>query len=803
MSRSVAVRFTMEGAMKVSSLLGLAVVVPFATLRAAETGDFDGDGRLTLADLVQRLEEFPAAEGSLDRFMEYPEYARELGLGYQPMSAAGLTYYEVLRRSVPNPLPHWVRIFEEPAVKEALPLDERVSLSMEAAIAPGGASDEVEITIRLSTTTRLRALLIFLENEERVLRVPPYEILWSWDVIPLVPSVLLGDLRVEVPATAPLVTNGRYTIHRGLFDPDRVAEDRTFTEPGEYRITVPIRLPKGTSAGTYATRILATSQILLDDWTPVAPRIGPPSTVTVQRDVTAGWDEGIPPLEVDPDSKQVLGKIQFRLANHNGDAPADGEPVLMAAPGETVRVRVQMRTEVPLNTVDFRIEWRSDHLRCLEYGEKAAEVLFTNPEDDQLYPYHRIAGTFIGFHCEKGWVLPPNHKAMFLLDDKYGARQLEYFKPLGEWRDVTEVQLHVSGCAVAGEEIPITFLQYSAGNLNSHPGPSFRPYRNYVVADRTADWSYDVDYQEGFLRINSEPWRCPDDWIPDPGVRIALGIVSASPGQTVEVPILASSETPPDLLQLGIESDPPEAVVTSVWVPVKSRLTGTTGRMEVARAAYANSKECDESLTCAYGVPASLGLVGNIPPHTKLEDRFAAITIQPRAGEPPFNQEALPDYPGTALVEIGRLRVAIAPNFAGTEIHLKNATVPITHLFAVRNHETGGMRAGDLFPAKEFREGVIRIIGPGRDFLRGDANLDRAADVSDAIAVLGYLFLGGGVLACEDTADADDNGEIEITDAIFLLGALFLGNGVVPAPFPDCGPDPQLDGLDCKETNCE
>ena len=53
-----------------------------------------------------------------------------------------------------------------------------------------------------------------------------------------------------------------------------------------------------------------------------------------------------------------------------------------------------------------------------------------------------------------------------------------------------------------------------------------------------------------------------------------------------------------------------------------------------------------------------------------------------------------------------------------------------------------------------------------------------------------------------DGADTDDNGILDITDPILLLGTLFLGYGPLPAPFPDCGHDGTLDGLDCTRWAC-
>jgi hypothetical protein len=70
----------------------------------------------------------------------------------------------------------------------------------------------------------------------------------------------------------------------------------------------------------------------------------------------------------------------------------------------------------------------------------------------------------------------------------------------------------------------------------------------------------------------------------------------------------------------------------------------------------------------------------------------------------------------------------------------------------------------------------------GGTFHRGDADDNGQLQLTDAIRILGVLFLGQGVITCTDAADADDNGSLQLTDAIRVLGVLFLGQGTIPAP---------------------
>ena len=91
-------------------------------------------------------------------------------------------------------------------------------------------------------------------------------------------------------------------------------------------------------------------------------------------------------------------------------------------------------------------------------------------------------------------------------------------------------------------------------------------------------------------------------------------------------------------------------------------------------------------------------------------------------------------------------------------------------------------------------------------FVRGDANADAQIDVTDAIFVLNYLFVGGKKPPCMDAADINDSGGAapDISDPVYLLSFLFLGGPAPPLPggksqfsFKDCGADPTADAMGC------
>ena len=96
-----------------------------------------------------------------------------------------------------------------------------------------------------------------------------------------------------------------------------------------------------------------------------------------------------------------------------------------------------------------------------------------------------------------------------------------------------------------------------------------------------------------------------------------------------------------------------------------------------------------------------------------------------------------------------------------------------------------------------------------RLFRRGDVNVDVSVDIADPVCLLVRLF-GGQVdfcgrheVACLEAADANNDGAIDLSDAVHLLGSLFLDVGPLPPPADACGEDPDPRGteadLGCRE----
>ena len=60
--------------------------------------------------------------------------------------------------------------------------------------------------------------------------------------------------------------------------------------------------------------------------------------------------------------------------------------------------------------------------------------------------------------------------------------------------------------------------------------------------------------------------------------------------------------------------------------------------------------------------------------------------------------------------------------------------------------------------------------------VQGEANGDGTIDVSDAVFILGFLFLGNSEPSCLAALDANADDAVDLSDAVMILGNLFLGN---------------------------
>jgi hypothetical protein len=95
------------------------------------------------------------------------------------------------------------------------------------------------------------------------------------------------------------------------------------------------------------------------------------------------------------------------------------------------------------------------------------------------------------------------------------------------------------------------------------------------------------------------------------------------------------------------------------------------------------------------------------------------------------------------------------------------------------------------------------LVIEGELILRADVDGSTIVDMTDAVKLQEFLFLGGYTPPCEDASDANDDGWVDTTDVIHLLDYLFLGNKVIPSPGAlECGEDLTPDDLTCNTPVC-
>ena len=91
---------------------------------------------------------------------------------------------------------------------------------------------------------------------------------------------------------------------------------------------------------------------------------------------------------------------------------------------------------------------------------------------------------------------------------------------------------------------------------------------------------------------------------------------------------------------------------------------------------------------------------------------------------------------------------------------------------------------------------VVGIV-PGVVFRRGDVRVDGRVNLQDVVAIVETLFGDAIATTCLAAADTNGDGQLAVTDAVRLLGFIFLGEKPPAPPSTACGLDPTVDGLGC------
>ncbi len=253
---------------------------------------------------------------------------------------------------------------------------------------------------------------------------------------------------------------------------------------------------------------------------------------------------------------------------------------------------------------------------------------------------------------------------------------------------------------------------------------------------------------------------------------IRIGDVKAAPGQEVAIPVYLTSANPVEALQLVLAYDP---------------------------------EILDFQNTGGYFQGTIFeSLIPEDPDHNP---EFHTVIDRPEQGYLIFQMigsltSDCCEIPPGAETLVAKLVARVSEDAtAGTVVSLDLTNgpdgegVPPLNL---KNELTYRGTAGFISVLPRTVSGRMGIVDDIVFFSRGDANDDGEVDISDAIFILDFLFLGGKPPDCEDAADVDDSGTIELTDVVVLLNSLFLTSVRIAPPFPNKGSDFTLDSLRCE-----
>jgi len=85
-----------------------------------------------------------------------------------------------------------------------------------------------------------------------------------------------------------------------------------------------------------------------------------------------------------------------------------------------------------------------------------------------------------------------------------------------------------------------------------------------------------------------------------------------------------------------------------------------------------------------------------------------------------------------------------------------------------------------------FSHGQITVTCPTCDWIVGDANYDSALNVSDAVWIINYVFVGGGApMPVLQAGDANCDLSVNVSDAVWIINYVFTGGPPPPCTCED------------------
>ncbi|MBD3218803.1 MAG: hypothetical protein GF310_11030 [candidate division Zixibacteria bacterium] len=95
------------------------------------------------------------------------------------------------------------------------------------------------------------------------------------------------------------------------------------------------------------------------------------------------------------------------------------------------------------------------------------------------------------------------------------------------------------------------------------------------------------------------------------------------------------------------------------------------------------------------------------------------------------------------------------------------------HLSSTTSQASVGMSSSNSY---QLAQGYWQDFGLGEpDFICGDANSDMTVNVSDAVYIINFVFIGGGPPVPYDSGDSNCDNTVNVSDAVWVINYVFIG----------------------------
>ena len=122
--------------------------------------------------------------------------------------------------------------------------------------------------------------------------------------------------------------------------------------------------------------------------------------------------------------------------------------------------------------------------------------------------------------------------------------------------------------------------------------------------------------------------------------------------------------------------------------------------------------------------------------------------------------------------------------------YASGAEASASHSWSVADTYRIKVQAKDEYDAESEWSGLLWAYFQGLPYICGDANSDEGVNVSDAVWIINYVFIGGEPPDPLISGDANCDGSVNVSDAVWVINYVFIG-GFEPCDTdgngePDC-----------------